>query len=477
MNRIFASIFVTVFFCASTAAQAQEPSARERELEDLVRKLADKVDKLESRLDQMDTGETTESTTARVEQLEQSIQKINNERPPALDSEEWIKIRKWVNDGSTLRSYWKDGLRFASNDGSVNLKIGGRIHIESATFAEDGDLERRLGTTFEDGIEFRRARLYFSATVYNDIEIKAQYDFAGGDADLKDVFIGLKNVPYLGHIRVGHFKEPFSLEQAASSNTNIFLERSLVNTFVPGRNTGFISYHNMLDKRMSFAAGVFRKTDSFGNGQGGRDYSVTARVTGLPVYEDDGRKLVHLGASYSFRNYRDNTVRFRARPGVHLAPYVADTGNIPADTGNILGVEAAWVNGPLSVQGEYVFADIQGRNRLVGDPNFWAAMIQASYFLTGEHRPYNKKSGDFRRLKPLKNFRQDGGGGAWELAAQFSYMSLNDGFVQGGRLKNLALGLNWHLNPNMRSMWQYVLSDPSNGGDVSSFMWRLQVAF
>ena len=54
---------------------------------------------------------------------------------------------------------------------------------------------------------------------------------------------------------------------------------------------------------------------------------------------------------------------------------------------------------------------------------------------------------------------------------------LNDDGVDGGRLRDMTLGLNWYLNPNVRTMWNYVLADPSNGGDVSAFMWRFQVGF
>ncbi|MFQ5495245.1 MAG: porin [Phycisphaerae bacterium] len=477
MNRIFSVVLVTVLGCVSTAAMAQEPSARERELEELVRKLADKVDRLESRLGQVEETKAAGDTEARVEQLEQSVRKIKDERPPAADAEEWTKIRKWVNDSSTLWPHWKDGLRFDSNDGSVKLKIGGRIQNDYAYFAEDGDLERRLGEDFDDGTEFRRARLYFSGTIYDDIDFKMQYDFAGGDADFKDVYLGMKNVPYVGHVRVGQFKEPFSLEELASSNNITFMERSLVNTFAPSRNTGVMIYDTMKDRRMTWAAGLFRQTDDFGNGSGGRALNATARLTGLPWYKDKGRKLLHLGVAYTHQNYEDDTVRFRALREAHLAPRLGDTGRFSAEYGDFIGAEAALVNGPFSLEGEYVHAFIEGRSRRIGDPRFWAASIQASYFLTGEHRPYKTSAGTFGRVRPLRNYGTDGGPGAWEVGARYSYLTLNDGIVRGGRVRDLTVGLNWYLNPNVRMMWNYVLADPARGGDVSAFLWRIQVAF
>ncbi len=477
VNRIFPVVVSGFLILASGLAAAQEPSGRERELEELVRLLADKVDRLESRLADVEEAKSAGGTAARVEILEQSVQEIKEDRPPAADSEDWAKIKKWVGAGDTLRPYWKDGLRLDSMAGAFKLKIGGRIQHDYAYFAEDDDVERRIGADIDDGTEFRRARVYLSGTIYDNIIFKAQYDFAGGDADFKDVYMGLKNVPIVGNVRVGQFKEPFSLEELTSSNYVTFMERSLVNTFAPGRNVGLMFHDTMLDKRMTWAAGVFRQTDGFGDGLGGRDYNVTARLTGLPWYEDDGKKLLHLGVAYTHQNYEGDMVRFRARPEAHLAPRLVDTGAFAAEYGDFIGAEAALVHGPLSLQGEYVLAFIEGRNRFVGDPKFSAASLQASYFLTGEHRTYKTSAGAFGRVRPLRNFGEDGGPGAWELTARYSSLDLNDGAVRGGRLTDWTVGLNWYLNPGVRTMLNYVLADPSEGGDFSAFMWRFQVAF
>ncbi len=64
----------------------------------------------------------------------------------------------------------------------------------------------------------------------------AQYDFAGGDADFKDVYVGLKKLPGVGTLKVGHFKEAFGLEELTSSKYITFIERSLpTEAFAPSR--------------------------------------------------------------------------------------------------------------------------------------------------------------------------------------------------------------------------------------------------
>ncbi len=133
--------------------------------------------------------------------------------------------------------------------------------------------------------------------------------------------------------------------------------------------------------------------------------------------------------------------------------------------------------GPFSLQGEYVQAIVDSINR--NNVCFQGFYIMSSYFLTGEHRPYNKKTGAFGRVKPKKNYssKPDGGKGAWELAARYSYLDLDDKSVNGGRLQDFTFGVNWYLNPNTRVMWNYVFADLADGGDADIFQMRIQIDF
>ena len=50
--------------------------------------------------------------------------------------------------------------------------------------------------------------------------------------------------------------------------------------------------------------------------------------------------------------------------------------------------------------------------------------------------------------------------GAWEVAARYSHVDLNDGAgltrVQGGKMDGLSFGLNWYLNTNLKVQFEYV---------------------
>jgi phosphate-selective porin OprO/OprP len=399
--------------------------------------------------------------------IKQQISDLEN-RTAALEEKQ-----KTEANPMDFRVYWKEGLNFDSQDGNFQLKIGGRLQTDWLWSSEDNQIKQDVGEQ-EDGVEIRRARLFFSGLIYGNVEYKLQFDFAGGEAALKDAYLCLTDFP-LGELWMGHFKEPFSLDELTSSKYITFLERALPNIFAPSRNTGFMLHNVASDERMTTAIGVFRDTDDFGENIDDGGYNVTGRVTVLPIYEDKGANLLHLGAAYSYRN-PDDTIRYRQRPEAHLTDRFVDTGTFAGDQVDLVGIEAAWVNGPLSLQGEYMMTDAE---RLGGgsDVDFDGYYVQASYFLTGEHRSYKTSEGAFSRTKPKKNYSAAGGPGAWEAKARYSELDLSDSDVTGGELSNVTAGLNWYLNPNTKIMWDYVHADKDDVGQADMLMMRLQFDF
>ncbi len=406
------------------------------------------------------------------EQLAEQKEKLQ-ETQERLEKLEELKKQQPGTGPADFRVYWKEGLNLVTLDENFKLKIGGRLQTDWLFSSEDDAIKSDIGEQ-EDGVEVRRARLYFSGLIYDNVEYKLQLDFAEGDADLKDAYLGLTDFP-LGKLRMGHFKEPFSLEELTSSKYITFLERALPNIFAPGRNTGFMLHNTCPDERMTTALGVFRDTDDYGEDVDDGGYNITGRITALPIYEDKGAQLLHLGAAYSYRN-PDDSIQYRQRPEAHLTDRFVDTGSFAGDQVDLVGLEAAWVNGPLSLQGEYMMADV---DRLGGgsDVEFDGYYVQASYFLTCEHRSYKTSEGAFGRVKPKKNYSAAGGSGAWEVKARYSGLDLSDRDITGGELDNISAGLNWYLNPNTRIMWDYVHADKDNVGEADMLMMRLQFDF
>ncbi len=289
-----------------------------------------------------------------------------------------------------LKVYWKEGLRLDSADESQRLRIGGRIMNDWGFFSTGDELNEAVGPVV-NGTEFRRARLYVSGRMYDRVSFKAQYDFAGGAAGFKDVYIGIEKLPGVGKLRVGHFKEPFSLEMQTSSKYITFMERSLANVFAPERNSGMMIANAGMGKRLTWALGTFRDSDGFGEASGPGNYAVTGRVTTSPWYADGGSKLLHLGLAYSHRNPTGDTLHIRQRPEAHLTTRFVNTGRFPAESLDLVGVEAALVGGPASFQSEYIHNSVHQPGG--ADLSFGSFYAQGSYFLTGEHRPYRDSGG------------------------------------------------------------------------------------
>lgn len=372
--------------------------------------------------------------------------------------------------GFEFKTFWKDGLRFETEDGNFKLKVGGRILNDWGFFKQSGDLNEAVGDE-NAGVEFRNARINLQGTIYKDFEYRAEYDFAEGNGRTRfmDVYLGANNIPYAGTLRIGHFREPFGMETLTMPDDTMFMERGLPNVFSPARNVGVMLTNAPFEKRMTWALGAFKQTPDWPSGNTGDDdegFAITGRITGLPWYADNGRKLLHLGFAYSHRNPDGAAVEYASRPEAHLARQYLNTGTFPdfrladarADNINLFGAEGLLICGPFSLQSEFIASLVN--TTFDGDRLFYGYYVQGSYFLTGENRTYRQDGAVTSRPKvkdPL-SISERRGWGAWELALRYSGLDLDDGLVRGGREHDITAGLNWYLNQNIRVSTNYVLA-------------------
>lgn len=143
---------------------------------------------------------------------------------------------------------------------------------------------------------------------------------------------------------------------------------------------------------------------------------------------------------------------------------LVDTGEIPGSRQYTIGPEFAAVYGPLSIQAEWAgqwLTDAAPNGQPQGTVFYHGGYIEALYFLTGEHEPYDKHEGTFGRVIPRSNFSTKAGEGcrgfgAWQVGVRFSYLDLNDKAIQGGDVYDWTVGVNWYLNPNMKIQFNYI---------------------
>ena len=394
------------------------------------------------------------------------------------------------SEGSNdFRVYWKDGLHFETADKSVTIKMGGRLMWDTTWVGEDDDFKAIAGGTVPNSTEFRRARFYTSGTMGQHVFFKLQVEFAGSSGAKSPVFgdayIGLKKVPGLQKLKFGRFKEYMGLEELTSSRFITFMERSVTSSLLPARQSGVGAEWLSESQRLLIEAGVFMTTNNNGYAQQDGNGAFTARVAGQPMWESK-TNFVHAGASMSYRNSKMDGFSFRN--DIHTNPaLVAVT---PADGTLIYGVELAWNNGPMSLQGEYVGKNITGAT---GNPDtsLMSYYIQGSYFLTaGDGRGYKQSYAVFSRVKPKSPLAFGGdnsGMGAWELALRYASLDTDDGAFAGTSdaivTSNVAVALNWYWNNNTMVKLNYIYAnlDPkgtgANDGTASALGVRFQIDF
>jgi phosphate-selective porin OprO and OprP len=404
--------------------------------------------------------------------------------PPAQDDSNADLVKRVEDLEKQLAKYGKaaDAAK-PKPSGKPVIAPSGRIQMDVANFTQNPTSVAQIGDA-KNTVGFRRARLALLGE-YEVIDYIIEMDFANRGVNsevnakdqstgFKDVYIQVRDLPLLGNVRVGHYKECFGLEDLTSDNYTTFMERSLDDegTFCPGRNNGIMAYNWTENQRATWAIGTFTNQTGFDQpptfvfDQWGLDLPM--RVTCLPWYDEasGGRGLLHTGLGYVYRSAPNKTMTFATRPESGFAPSVVNMTLNGLNDVQVIGTEAAIVYGPLSLQSEFFASNADFQN---GTSNrFYGTYAFVSYFLTGENRPYNRKMGVFDRVRPYENFfhvrtcddNVVTGRGAWEVAYRFSYIDMLDGLtVKGaGLATDHTFGVNWYLNPYTKVMFNYVHS-------------------
>jgi phosphate-selective porin OprO/OprP len=412
-----------------------------------------------------------------------------------------------VGSNMDMRAGWSYGIEFFTPNRDFWFHVGGRTQVDGVWLQAPGNsLAGAGGVGAQDAVDFRRGRLRVEGTMYELIDWCAEYNFVGTTylnpgtpqptdpaalvtqiaavPSFTDLWWNFRHTPVVGNFTIGNIKEPFGLERLISSRYLDFMERSFnQDAFLAPSNNGFapglLIWNWAENRRMTYAAGLYKNVQytpyAFGVGNGA--YAADGRFTFLPYYDaaSNGRYLVHMGLGGSYRGNDFGAVKYRARGSLRngpdsLNPVLADTGTISSKDEIIIDPELLIIWGSLNIQAEYTVSyATQAQNSLgqpIGTASFDGYYVQALYFLTGEHRLYDYQKGLIGRVIPYENaaFVQGANGrpiflrGAWQIGARYNELNLNNKGINGGRLQDVTLGLNWYLNPNMKLQWNVTLT-------------------
>jgi phosphate-selective porin OprO and OprP len=376
------------------------------------------------------------------------------------------------------------GFQVQSADGAYSIGLFGTIQIDAGDYLDVRPDSPYLGPqTLSNGVNARRAQIGVAGRVARDWAYALLYD-GGGSSDQTPTGLRTAQIMWTGPRgtawEFGYSNTYFTLDQSTSSVDLLFLERASPSNIATKFNTG--------NARANAGARFFSKWYWLGgyitgpqigdsHSQTGERFGAFERAT---VQVVTGRDYsVHLGADLDqlFRapnsgNTTPDTLTLSDRPELRIDPTnFLNTGAIgtainPVTGGAVYDVETAATWRSVFWQGEYYHYTV---SRLgLSQSAFNGGYGELSWVFTGEAHRYNAQGGNYRRPLPKDPFSiKNGGWGAWEIAARFSYIDLDNNYlvgdlqsatpaaVIGGKQYGYTFGLNWYPNDLIRLMFDY----------------------
>ncbi len=413
------------------------------------------------------TEVTAQSMDHRLQDLENVVTQLQDALVKARSEiAEFKQAREKDKEDKIEISTTGDGIKFKKDDGT-SFGLGGRIMIDydafDGIFYDGGDNDEDSSES-----EFRRTRLTAKGSVKKDWKyaFTVNIDDKDGSADVNIAYIqyaGFKPLTFT----VGKFKEPFSLERLTSSKWISTIERSMLQDALGGSlgagqpdfaGIAVSGYHEE-QNHLNWSVGVF---DDGIEDENDDEYGFTGRVALVPHFGED--HFLHLAAAYSMRDFEGSDHSIKTRFGVHTAEKVDLGGSYSLDDADQLGLEAAYVRGPFSLQAEYIDVSMDGDEKtteinpnatpeIAEDLDFDGYYLQAAYTLTGETRGYKTKGAVFDKIKPKGSY------GAWELVGRYENLEVEDEEDQNAEAERWVLGINWYANQNVKFMANYISAE------------------
>lgn len=308
------------------------------------------------------------------------------------------------------------------------IKISGRLHIDSSWFRESAQLKKYQNSSYNDELDIRRARLGISKKI-NNFKIKIDTNFEKDRTYLSQAYIEYK-ISNNKNIKVGQLIPPSFMEKEKSSNTmatidfNSFSRIGWLDSYLIGVD------YSLYGNNSGLSFGIFKKglsnsntTDNLAN------YNLLLRNYYTPLKNSDF--ILHIGYNLSYQSYENNFVK-----------------NIQHIKNRFYyGLELALQYRFININNEFIklYYDYDNSRFNGNNFNFDGFSSEIVVDFTGEIRKYNKNGyfGGINVINPISK----SGIGAFQGVFAYSYANGKDksnGYLNNiGSSYNYTVGLNW----------------------------------
>jgi phosphate-selective porin OprO/OprP len=394
------------------------------------------------------------------------------QRPPALDDTIEAGEAEVEEPKRKLVSWNEFHGRF------FTIRVGAGLLPEYAAYSQDENSKKQFALMPEAKIRDARVLLKGRIKFKRPVTWTAGIMYDGPTATwlVRETGVMVEVPEIWGHLFVGRTKEGFSLNKVMVGYAGWTMERSTISDATIPILADGIKWLGYLPKRnLIWNLGFYGDTLSEGQSFSTYDNQASGRLAWVPLLSPEGGKLLHVGLSLRYGKPNEGKLRLRSRPEAFPAPYFVDTGEFAAKSTKMAGIEVYYRPGPLLLGTEYIFQKANAAES--GDPLFHGGDIVATWLPTGETRVYNTRGGFFNQISPARPVFE-GGPGAWELVARFSYIDLDSGSLRGGKFWRITPMVNWHLSDHVRLEMAYgygLLNRFNLRGITHFFQSRLQL--
>ena len=355
------------------------------------------------------------------------------------------------------------GIKIKSDNGN-SFQFGGVIQYDFDNYdglynANTAD-PANIGDSANES-EWRRTRLTAKGTKGENwgYKLTVDIDDDNQEASVDEAWIkyaGLNNVDLF----IGRLKAPFGLEELISDKYISTIERSAIyelGNFLSGKPDFQIGAHGVWNN----LTGQLHLIDEGEEDDDSSDtFSIAARIANRFMIgaQETKNHFAHLGVAYAVRDFGNegSSMNFRSRFAAHSISDRPTAGTERIGDGDQFGLEGAYVNGPFSLQSEYLMADYDGEGA-DSDVDVDGFYITTTYTLTGESRGYKSSTNKFDKIKPKNSL------GAWELVAKYEDGEIDiDNNPNKAKYDAMTLGVNWYPNTNIRFSLNYLTTDTDN---------------